>query len=213
MNYCCMDLLLYIDPCSKGKPLQRKELGVMAFNCSCLALDLHRVFMFYWQLHERDYIPSIWSKRVTALYGRHDGLELQLNSSQAVAYVSVSDSSFILVFFCFKASCSGPACSGSCVLFWFCAYDRCLFSADFSRALLPQISHQRPRRDPSSHPERKDVHLHICDGLPPSVELASPRNHSHKVRVIKYGLQRRVPHPTPYRVTTALTDTGRLLMR
>lgn len=68
---------------------QRKELGVVVFNCSCLALDLHRVFSFYWQLHERDYIPSIWSKRVTALYGRHDALELQLNASQATAYISV----------------------------------------------------------------------------------------------------------------------------
>lgn len=75
---------------------QRKELGVTVFNCSCLALDLHRVFLFYWQLHDRDYIPSIWSKRVTALYGRHDGLELQLNSSQAVAYVSVSNNSTLL---------------------------------------------------------------------------------------------------------------------
>lgn len=72
-------------------PSQRKELGVTVSNCSCLALDLHRVFLFYWQLHDRDYIPSIWSKRVTALYGRHEGLELQLNSSQAVAYVSVSN--------------------------------------------------------------------------------------------------------------------------
>ncbi|KAF3843983.1 hypothetical protein F7725_016031 [Dissostichus mawsoni] len=53
---------------------KRKELGVVVYNCSCLALDLHRVFSFYWQLHERDYIPSIWSKRVTAIYGRHDAL-------------------------------------------------------------------------------------------------------------------------------------------
>lgn len=68
---------------------QRKELGVLVYNCSCLALDLHRIFSFYWQLHDRDYIPSIWSKRVTALYGRHDALELQLNASQAAAYVSV----------------------------------------------------------------------------------------------------------------------------
>lgn len=75
---------------------QRKEVGVMVFNCSCLALDLHRVFLFYWQLHDRDYIPSIWSKKVTALYGRHSGLELQLNSSQAVAYVSVSNSPTLL---------------------------------------------------------------------------------------------------------------------
>ncbi|KAG8015132.1 Inactive phospholipase D5 [Nibea albiflora] len=73
---------------------KRKELGVVVYNCSCLALDLHRVFSFYWQLHERDYIPSIWSKRVTALYGRHDALELQLNATQATAYVSTSPELF-----------------------------------------------------------------------------------------------------------------------
>lgn len=71
-------------------PLQRKELGVVVYNCSCLALDLHRVFSFYWQLHDRDYIPSIWSKRVTALYGRHEALDLKLNATPASAYVSVS---------------------------------------------------------------------------------------------------------------------------
>lgn len=100
--------------------LQRKELGVTVFNCSCLALDLHRVFLFYWQLHDRDYIPSIWSKRITALYGRHEGLELQLNSSQAVAYVSVSNNSSLLpeassVFVVSRSVVfsSGFACPGS----------------------------------------------------------------------------------------------------
>ncbi|XP_047435575.1 inactive phospholipase D5 isoform X2 [Mugil cephalus] len=73
---------------------KRKELGVVVYNCSCLALDLHRVFSFYWQLHERDYIPSIWSKRVTALYGRHEALELQLNATPAAAYVSTSPNLF-----------------------------------------------------------------------------------------------------------------------
>ncbi|KAM7418663.1 hypothetical protein PAMA_016000 [Pampus argenteus] len=73
---------------------KRKELGLMVYNCSCLALDLHRVFSFYWQLHERDYIPSIWSKRVTALYGKHNALQLQLNATQATAYVSTSPALF-----------------------------------------------------------------------------------------------------------------------
>ncbi|XP_031145434.1 inactive phospholipase D5 [Sander lucioperca] len=73
---------------------KRKELGVVVYNCSCLALDLHRVFSFYRQLHERDYIPSIWSKRVTALYGRHDALELQFNATEAAAYVSTSPEIF-----------------------------------------------------------------------------------------------------------------------
>ncbi|XP_040892480.1 inactive phospholipase D5 isoform X2 [Toxotes jaculatrix] len=73
---------------------KRKELGVVVYNCSCLALDFHRVFSFYWQLHERDYIPSIWSKRVTALYGKDDALELQLNATDATAYVSTSPDLF-----------------------------------------------------------------------------------------------------------------------
>ncbi|XP_029949622.1 inactive phospholipase D5 [Salarias fasciatus] len=73
---------------------KRKELGLVVYNCSCLALDLHRVFSFYWQLHERDYIPSIWSKRVTALYGRNSALELQLNATPALAYVSTSPELF-----------------------------------------------------------------------------------------------------------------------
>ncbi|KAM4594578.1 inactive phospholipase D5 [Fundulus diaphanus] len=73
---------------------KRKELGVVVYNCSCLALDLHRVFSFYWQLHDRDYIPSIWSKRVTALYGRHEALELQLNATPATAYLSASPDHF-----------------------------------------------------------------------------------------------------------------------
>lgn len=73
---------------------KRKELGVVMYNCSCLALDLHRVFSFYWQLYKRDYIPSIWSKRVNALYGMNDALELQLNSTPATAYVSTSPELF-----------------------------------------------------------------------------------------------------------------------
>uniref|UniRef100_A0A3B5KVR8 PLD phosphodiesterase domain-containing protein n=1 Tax=Xiphophorus couchianus TaxID=32473 RepID=A0A3B5KVR8_9TELE len=73
---------------------KRKELGVVVYNCSCLALDLHRVFSFYWQLHDRDYIPSIWSKRVTALYGKHEALELQLNTTPATAYLSVRNALF-----------------------------------------------------------------------------------------------------------------------
>uniref|UniRef100_A0A3B5PZ84 Phospholipase D family member 5 n=1 Tax=Xiphophorus maculatus TaxID=8083 RepID=A0A3B5PZ84_XIPMA len=73
---------------------KRKELGVVVYNCSCLALDLHRVFSFYWQLHDRDYIPSIWSKRVTALYGKHEALELQLNTTPATAYLSTSPEHF-----------------------------------------------------------------------------------------------------------------------
>ncbi|XP_067314364.1 inactive phospholipase D5 isoform X1 [Pseudorasbora parva] len=71
-----------------------KELGVIMYDCSCLALDLHRIFSFYWQLQYRDYIPSIWSKRVTAVFSRDQPLHLRLNSTDAAAYVSTSPELF-----------------------------------------------------------------------------------------------------------------------
>ncbi|XP_058507834.1 inactive phospholipase D5-like isoform X2 [Solea solea] len=73
----------------------RKELGVMVYNCSCLALDLHRVFSLYWGLQYRDFIPSFWSKRLFALFNKHEPLELTLNSTKAQAYISSSPNVFI----------------------------------------------------------------------------------------------------------------------
>ncbi|XP_019905059.2 inactive phospholipase D5 [Esox lucius] len=73
---------------------KRKELGVILYNCSCLAIDLHRVFSFYWQLQHRDYIPSIWSKRVTALYGRDSPVTLYLNDTEVTSYVATSPELF-----------------------------------------------------------------------------------------------------------------------
>ncbi|KAK1905114.1 Inactive phospholipase D5, partial [Dissostichus eleginoides] len=73
----------------------RKELGVLVYDCSCLALDLHRVFSLYWGLQYRDFIPSFWSKRLFALFNRDEPLELTLNSTKAQAYVSSSPDVFI----------------------------------------------------------------------------------------------------------------------
>ncbi|XP_034753574.1 inactive phospholipase D5-like isoform X1 [Etheostoma cragini] len=73
----------------------RKELGVLVYNCSCLALDLHRVFSLYWGLQYRDFIPSFWSKRLFALFNRDTPLEFTLNSTKAQAYVSSSPDVFI----------------------------------------------------------------------------------------------------------------------
>ncbi|XP_072246787.1 inactive phospholipase D5-like [Leuresthes tenuis] len=73
----------------------RKELGVLVYNCSCLALDLHKVFSLYWGLHYKDFIPSFWSKRLFALFNRDRPLELEVNSTNALAYVSSSPDVFI----------------------------------------------------------------------------------------------------------------------
>ncbi|XP_029031715.1 inactive phospholipase D5-like [Betta splendens] len=73
----------------------RKELGVMMYNCSCLALDLHRVFALYWGLQYKDFIPSFWSKRLFALFNKDAPLELTLNHTKAQAYVSSSPDVFL----------------------------------------------------------------------------------------------------------------------
>ncbi|XP_031734167.1 inactive phospholipase D5 isoform X2 [Anarrhichthys ocellatus] len=73
----------------------RKELGVLVYDCSCLALDLHKVFSLYWGLQYRDFIPSFWSKRVFALFNRDVPLDLTLNSTKAQAYISTSPDDFI----------------------------------------------------------------------------------------------------------------------
>ncbi|XP_076016533.1 inactive phospholipase D5 [Genypterus blacodes] len=73
----------------------RKELGVMVYDCSCLALDLHRVFSLYWGLQFKDFIPSFWSKRIFALFNRDAPLEFTLNNTKAQAYVSTSPDVFI----------------------------------------------------------------------------------------------------------------------
>ncbi|XP_026165865.1 inactive phospholipase D5-like isoform X1 [Mastacembelus armatus] len=72
----------------------RKELGVLVYNCSCLALDLHRVFSLYSGLQHKDFIPSFWSKRLFALFNRDTPLDLTLNSTKAQAYVSSSPDVF-----------------------------------------------------------------------------------------------------------------------
>uniref|UniRef100_A0A3Q1I884 PLD phosphodiesterase domain-containing protein n=1 Tax=Anabas testudineus TaxID=64144 RepID=A0A3Q1I884_ANATE len=73
----------------------RKELGVLVYNCSCLALDLHRVFGLYWGLQYKDFIPSFWSKRLFALFNRDTPLELTLNNTKAQAYFSSSPDVFL----------------------------------------------------------------------------------------------------------------------
>ncbi|MGH0145361.1 UNVERIFIED_CONTAM: hypothetical protein FKN15_021118 [Acipenser sinensis] len=73
---------------------QMKELGVIIYNCSCLVLDLHRIFTLYWQLEYKDFVPAKWSKRVFALSSKVEPLKLNLNDSKAEAFLSSSPSIF-----------------------------------------------------------------------------------------------------------------------
>ncbi|XP_055783681.1 inactive phospholipase D5-like isoform X1 [Salvelinus fontinalis] len=71
-----------------------KELGIIIYNCSCLALDLHRVFNLYWQLQYKDFVPSIWSKRLSALWNKDENLPLLFNNTKAEVFLSSSPDVF-----------------------------------------------------------------------------------------------------------------------
>lgn len=70
--------------------LQMKEFGIIIYDCSCLAMDLNKIFSLYWQLQYKEFVPSIWSKKLTALYNKDRSLQLYLNDTEAKAYISVS---------------------------------------------------------------------------------------------------------------------------
>lgn len=72
---------------------QMKELGVIFYNCSCLVLDLQRIFALYSSLKFKSRVPQTWSKRLYGVYDNEKKLQLQLNETKSQAFVSVSCSS------------------------------------------------------------------------------------------------------------------------
>uniref|UniRef100_A0A1A8IF07 Phospholipase D family, member 5 n=2 Tax=Nothobranchius kuhntae TaxID=321403 RepID=A0A1A8IF07_NOTKU len=73
----------------------RKELGVLVYNCTCLALDLHRVFSLYWGLQHKEFIPTFWSKRLFPYFNKDKPVNLSFNNTEAEAYISSSPDAFI----------------------------------------------------------------------------------------------------------------------
>ncbi|XP_072849265.2 inactive phospholipase D5 isoform X1 [Pogona vitticeps] len=69
---------------------QMKELGVIVYNCSCLVLDLQRIFALYSSLKSKSKVPPMWSKRVHAVYNSTNKLTLTLNETNSEMFVSNS---------------------------------------------------------------------------------------------------------------------------
>ncbi|XP_070112163.1 inactive phospholipase D5 isoform X2 [Equus przewalskii] len=71
-----------------------KELGVIFYNCSCLVLDLQRIFALYSSLKFKNRVPLTWSKRLYGVYDNEKKLQLQLNETKSQAFVSNSPKLF-----------------------------------------------------------------------------------------------------------------------
>ncbi|XP_025031443.1 phospholipase D3-like isoform X2 [Python bivittatus] len=68
-----------------------KELGVVLYNCSCLAKDLHRIFAMYQALgKEGASIPTTWPRKFAAESSLEEPRKLQLNGVEARVYISSS---------------------------------------------------------------------------------------------------------------------------
>lgn len=95
---------------------QMKELGVIFYNCSCLVLDLQRIFALYSSLKFKSRVPQTWSKRLYGVYDNEKKLQLQLNETKSQAFVSVSCSLSPPLLF-FQGPCINLECS-SVILCW-----------------------------------------------------------------------------------------------
>ncbi|XP_061682668.1 5'-3' exonuclease PLD3 [Syngnathoides biaculeatus] len=69
---------------------QVKELGVVVYNCSCLAADLAKIFEEYWFLGDSQSIPSPWPSSFSTLYNKETPLRLRLNNTPADVYLTSS---------------------------------------------------------------------------------------------------------------------------
>lgn len=68
---------------------QVKELGVVMYNCSCLARDLTKIFEAYWFLGQAgSSIPSTWPRFYDTRYNQETPMEICLNGTPALAYLA-----------------------------------------------------------------------------------------------------------------------------
>lgn len=81
---------LWVPRLSTALP-QVKELGVVMYNCSCLARDLTKIFEAYWYLGQAgSSIPSTWPRPYDTRYNQETPMEICLNGTPALAYLAVS---------------------------------------------------------------------------------------------------------------------------
>lgn len=74
---------------------QVKELGVAAFNCSCLAKDLGKIFDVYWYLGQNNTkIPKTWPTTFSTLYGKDKPMNISFDGIKYTSYLSSSPPPF-----------------------------------------------------------------------------------------------------------------------
>lgn len=89
------DLHLYIGSSSLDwlTISQMKDIGVIIYNCSCLAKDLQKIFQLYWMLAGPDIkIPSDWPSNLETTINKEVPLSMNINETFTQIYFSNSPS-------------------------------------------------------------------------------------------------------------------------
>ncbi|XP_066550647.1 5'-3' exonuclease PLD4 isoform X2 [Amia ocellicauda] len=74
---------------------QVKELGVVIYNCSCLAKDLHKIFDSYWVLgHRNATIPDPWPDTFNTSVNKDNPMLVNISGGAASIYIAGSPPSF-----------------------------------------------------------------------------------------------------------------------
>ncbi|KAI6190479.1 hypothetical protein M3Y97_00122500 [Aphelenchoides bicaudatus] len=68
-----------------------KELGVVLQNCSCMAIDLQKIFVVYWRVAENSaLIPEPWPLNLRTKFNHEHPLNISYNGQLMQSFISVS---------------------------------------------------------------------------------------------------------------------------
>lgn len=72
-----------------------KEIGLIAYNCSCLASDMSKIFEAYWNLALRDAkVPDVWPSSYNTAINKENPLVLRMDNKTSHVYFSSSPPKF-----------------------------------------------------------------------------------------------------------------------
>ena len=73
-------------------------MGIVAYNCSCLAQDVSKIFSVYWYMGQPGAtIPPKWPMKWSTHINSENPLALRINDTPATGYISVSPQNTKLV--------------------------------------------------------------------------------------------------------------------
>ncbi|XP_058793368.1 5'-3' exonuclease PLD3-like isoform X2 [Phymastichus coffea] len=73
---------------------QVKELGIVAFNCSCMANDLAKIFDVYWTLGEIGKVPKSWPKSLSTKINAENPMVFTLDGNKYKSFFGSSPPPF-----------------------------------------------------------------------------------------------------------------------